>query len=279
MTRPKLSVVIPAYNNAEFIDATVESVLGQDFDDFELIVADHSSTDGTAELLGKYASDPRVTLHTTPAGGGAPRNWQRVTAEATGEYIKLVCGDDLLYPGALSTQVEALDAHPSAVAVASRRDILDARGTRMIAGRGLQGLSGLVPGATAIRRTVRLGTNVFGEPMCVTLRRETLERVGGWDGRFPYLIDMASYTKVLFHGDLYALRDVVGGFRVSAGQWSVALVAEQARQAKAYHRWVAEQRPDDIGAADVWQGDRRAELTAIQRRLFYTVFRSRLNPR
>ncbi|WP_330766859.1 hypothetical protein QWW32_18970 [Rhodococcus sp. M8-20] len=90
---------------------------------------------------------------------------------------------------------------------------------------------------------------------------------------------MASYTKVLFHGDLYALRQVVGGFRVSAGQWSVALVAEQARQAKAYHRWVSEQLPGGLRAADVWQGNRRAELAALQRRVFYTVFRSRLSPR
>ncbi|WP_420751543.1 glycosyltransferase family 2 protein [Rhodococcus sp. O3] len=278
MTRPKLSVVIPAYNNAPFIEATVESVLAQDFGDFELIIADHSSPDGTADLLHKYEDDPRVTLLSTPAGGGAPRNWQRVTAEATGEYVKLVCGDDLLYPGALSAQVAALDAHPSAVAVASQRDILDARGEKMIGGRGLQGLSGLVPGAEAIRRTVRLGTNVFGEPMCVTMRRDVLERAGGWDGRFPYLIDMASYSKVLFHGDLYALRQVVGGFRVSAGQWSVALVAEQARQAKAYHRWVAEELPGGLRAADVWKGNRRAELSALQRRVFYTLFRSRLTP-
>lgn len=276
MSRPKLSVVIPAYNNADFIEATVDSVLTQDFDDFELIIADHSSTDATADVLRGYGDDSRVALLRTPSGGGARRNWQRVTDAAAGTYLKLVCGDDLLYPGALSAQVAALDSYPSAVVVASRRDILDARGRRIVSARGLQGLSGLVRGVDAVRQTVRLGTNVFGEPMCVMLRRDALDRVGGWDGRFPYLIDMTSYSNALLDGDLVALERTVGGFRVNAGQWSVALAGQQAGQAKAYNRWFQAKIPDTIGALDVWLGNRRAELTAIQRRAFYAVFRRRL---
>ncbi len=57
----------------------MRSVLAQTFTDFELVVADHSSADRTWELLQQFAEDPRVRLMTTPAGGGAERNWNRVS--------------------------------------------------------------------------------------------------------------------------------------------------------------------------------------------------------
>ena len=104
-TVPRVSVVIPAFENAPYIRATVTSVLAQTYPDFELVVADHSSSDGTWEILQEFAADPRVRLLRTPAGGGADRNWNRVTEAARGELVKLVCGDDLLAPEALATQV------------------------------------------------------------------------------------------------------------------------------------------------------------------------------
>ena len=79
---PRVSVVVPSFNNARFIEATMDSILAQTFADFELVVADHSSSDGTWALLQPYSADPRVRLLRTEAGGGAPRNWDRVTAAA-----------------------------------------------------------------------------------------------------------------------------------------------------------------------------------------------------
>ncbi len=93
---PRVSIVIPAYNNADYLAETVDSVLAQTFTDFEVVIADHSSTDGTWDVMQRYADEPRVRLLRTEAGGGALRNWNRVSQEAGGELIKLVCGDDLL---------------------------------------------------------------------------------------------------------------------------------------------------------------------------------------
>ena len=105
---PRVSVVVPAYNSVAFIDATMRSILAQTFSDFELVVSDHSSTDGTWEALQQFTADPRVRLSRLASGGGAPANWNAVTDLATGEFIKLVCGDDLLYPDSLAEQVAAL---------------------------------------------------------------------------------------------------------------------------------------------------------------------------
>lgn len=275
---PQLSVVIPAYNNADFIAATVRSVLTQSHGDFELVVADHSSTDDTLVVLEAFADDKRMRILNTPAGGGAEANWRRVSEAATGEYLKLLPGDDVLYPGALQAHAEALDENPSVVLVSSPRDIMDARGKVTIRNRGLQGVARRrQPGAEVVRQTVRRGTNVFGEPGCVTMRRANLEEAGGWDARFPYLIDQTGYSKVLFGGGDYLPVDrTLAGFRVNSGQWSVALVGQQAEQAKAYHAWCRTQAPETISAADVRLGDRRAELMALARRAYYTVTAPRM---
>ena len=211
----------------------MRSILGQTFTDFELVVSDHSSTDGTWEALQPFAADPRVRLSRLAPGGGGPANFNAVTDLATGEFIKLVCGDDLLSPDSLAEQVAALEARPAAVMAASPRDVIDAAGTPVLRNRGLAGLRGEVNGADAIRKTVLAGTNIFGEPASVLFRRSVLVDAGGWDGRFPYLIDQATYCAVLIRGNLVAVPRSLAAFRVSPSQWSVRLGA---RTGRAVHR-------------------------------------------
>lgn len=269
MMHPRVSVVVPAYRNIEYLAQTLDSILAQDYQDYELVVADHSSNDGTEELLRHYAGHPRVrVLSPTPPGGGAKANWDRVSQEARGELLKLVCGDDLIAPDALSRQVAALDAHPSAVLVACKRDLVDAKGKVVIAARGLGRLDGLVPGRDAVRAAVVAGTNLFGEPGCVLFRRSLLA-TGGWDNRYPYLIDQASYTAILLQGDMVALRSSLASFRINAGQWSVRLMHEQARQAIDFHRSLAAADPSLLSAGALWIGNQRARLMAHARRLTY----------
>ncbi|MFD6029515.1 MULTISPECIES: glycosyltransferase family 2 protein [Cellulosimicrobium] len=275
---PRVSVVVPAYDNAAFIEETIDSILAQTFTDFELVVSDHSSTDGTWELLQRYASDPRVTLVRTDAGGGARRNWNRVTELATGELVKLVCGDDLLRPTCLEEQVRAFDeGGPDVVLVASQRDIVDARGATFIRGRGLARLDGVVDGAEALRATVRSGSNVFGEPACVLLRRDALARAGGWQD-LRYFIDAGTYARVLVQGDAVALRRSLAAFRVSAAQWSVRLARQQAQEAAEFHRSARALAPAAISSTDVRLGDLKARIAAVQRRVAYLLLGRRMHP-
>jgi hypothetical protein len=123
---PRVSVVVPAYNSVAFIDAAMQSILAQTFSDFVLVVSDHSSTDGIWEALQYCTADPRVRLSRLAPGGGAPTNFNAVTDLATGKFVKLVCGSDVLYPESLAMQVAAPTAHPSAVLAASARDVDDA---------------------------------------------------------------------------------------------------------------------------------------------------------
>jgi glycosyltransferase involved in cell wall biosynthesis len=266
---PRVSVVVPSFNNAAFIEETMDSILAQTFEDFELVVADHTSTDDTWERLQRYAADPRVRLLRTPAGGGAPANWRRVTEEATGDLVKLVCGDDLLHPICLERQVAAMDAHPGVVLVSAKRDLVDARGDVVVRARGLAGMRGRVPGREAARRTVVAGANVFGEPACVLVRRAALEAAGGWDDRHPYVIDEATYVAVLLHGDFFAVPESLARFRLSAAQWSVHLAHEQSVQVLGFHHELAVAHPGLLSRLDLLRGDTLARGMAYTRRLAY----------
>lgn len=271
-SRPLVSIVIPAYNNEKFIGETLTSVLAQDYPNLEIVIADHSSSDRTSEVIARFAEDPRMrVLSPTRAGGGALANWTRVTEAARGEYVKLVCGDDLLAPTAVSRQAAVLDAHPGVVLVASRRALVDANSKTIVKARGLQGVRGLMPGVSAIRATVRAGTNVFGEPACVMMRRAALVDAGGWDNANPYLIDQATYANVLHLGDFFALPDVLARFRISASQWSFRLVNQQAEQAMGFHDAEHARFPEQITAADVRLGNFNARKTANLRRVTYMV--------
>jgi glycosyltransferase involved in cell wall biosynthesis len=274
---PKVSIVIPAYNNVQYIEATLESVLNQTFEDYEVVIADHSSIDGTAAIIARYADNARVRILTpTPTGGGAQANWNRVSQAATGEYLKLVCGDDLISPDALALQVKALEDHPGAVLVSSRRDLVDANGELFLKGRGLQGVKGRISGRKAIRATVVAGSNIFGEPACSLFKREILAEEGWWDNSHPYLIDEATLVRICRHGDFVALRDTLASFRISASQWSVRLARQQSDQAIAFHNQLRKDDPSLLSAFDVAVGNAKAVAMSYARRLAYVRLNRRM---
>jgi glycosyltransferase involved in cell wall biosynthesis len=101
---PLFSTVIPSYNRAPLITATIESVLAQDFDDHEVIVVDDGSTDGTLDVLAQFGPRIRV-LQQRNSGPAVARN--RGIAEARGTYIATLDSDDLWFPWTLATYAQA----------------------------------------------------------------------------------------------------------------------------------------------------------------------------
>jgi glycosyltransferase involved in cell wall biosynthesis len=103
MRKPKVSVLIPVYNRANFIAACIQSVLDQDFPDLEVVIVDNVSTDDTWNICKKIASeDSRVRIFQNDENIGPVRNWIRCAQEAKGEYAKILFSDDILLPNCLS---------------------------------------------------------------------------------------------------------------------------------------------------------------------------------
>ena len=126
MTDPRVSIVVPVYNAERTLAATLRSVWAQTFGDFELLVVNDGSTDGTAALLAGQ-SDPRLrVISHRNAGVSASRN--RGVAEARGEFVAFLDGDDLWTPDKLQAQVAALQGAPDAALVYSWTDLIDEAG-------------------------------------------------------------------------------------------------------------------------------------------------------
>jgi glycosyltransferase involved in cell wall biosynthesis len=126
---PKVSVFIPIYNRERYLCVAVNSVLAQTFTDFELLLVDDGSTDGSLALIERYAArDPRVRVEASGANLGIPRTRNRGLDLARGEYIALLDSDDYAYPGRLENQVRFLDAHCDHVQVGSWGSFMDEQG-------------------------------------------------------------------------------------------------------------------------------------------------------
>lgn len=129
MPPPRVSIGLPVYNGERYLSQALESLLGQTFADFELILSDNASTDGTREIGESYAArDERVRYSRTEANLGAARNFNRAFQLSSAVYFKWAAADDLCEPAYLARCVEALDRHPEVVLCYPQTRIIDASG-------------------------------------------------------------------------------------------------------------------------------------------------------
>jgi glycosyltransferase involved in cell wall biosynthesis len=122
---PKVSVVIASYNMARYLPHTIESVLSQDFDDFEVIILDDGSTDNTREIIAGYGD--RIEYH-YQENAGVAEACSRVIMLAHGDYLHLLDADDALLPHSLRRNVEMLEHNPTAAFAYSDALIIDSDG-------------------------------------------------------------------------------------------------------------------------------------------------------
>ncbi|MDD3312408.1 glycosyltransferase family 2 protein [Pseudodesulfovibrio sp.] len=129
---PRVSIGMPVYNGGERMRRAVDSLLAQDFEDFELVISDNASTDGTWDLCREYAArDPRVRISRNADNEGIMANFKKVLALSAGEYFMWAAFDDLWLPSFLARLTADLDAHPEAGVTLCRFDVVDEEGEPM----------------------------------------------------------------------------------------------------------------------------------------------------
>ena len=111
---PKVSVCIPVHNRAPYIGAAIQSVLAQDFRDFELLLIDDGSTDDSVAVIQRFA-DPRIRLESNGGNRGIPHSRNRCLELARAPYVAWLDSDDRMAPQRLARQVRFLDLHPDVV--------------------------------------------------------------------------------------------------------------------------------------------------------------------
>jgi glycosyltransferase involved in cell wall biosynthesis len=128
-TRPRLSVGLPVYNGQKYLAEAIDSLLGQSFEDFELIISDNASTDRTSDICRRYAEqDHRVRYIRQPYNMGLSANHNFVVEQARGEFFKWAACDDVYGRDLLLRCVEALDQHPQVVLAHSWTAAIDGPG-------------------------------------------------------------------------------------------------------------------------------------------------------
>lgn len=130
---PRVSIGLPVYNGEKYLRAAVNSILQQDYGNFELIISDNASTDATEEICREFAAkDQRIRYYKNERNIGASGNYNRVFGLAHGEFFKWAAHDDVHLPGFLRRCVEVLDQAPiSVVLVAPRTELIDEEGKRL----------------------------------------------------------------------------------------------------------------------------------------------------
>ena len=211
---PKVSVLIPMYNAAPYIEAAIESVLEQTFADYELLIVDNRSTDGGLELVRKYVSDPRVRIYQNEENVGMARNWNQCLLYATGEYIKFLCADDLFEPELLEAYVAVMEQNPGVSLLTSRRKFLYPDG-RMEETEPF--IKGLRTGREVCSEIISGHLNPIGEPTVVMFRRKHLN-AGLFNTDMHWTTDIDFWLRLCLLGDVYGLEKSFTIFRQNEGQ-------------------------------------------------------------
>ncbi|HEY8280551.1 MAG TPA: glycosyltransferase family 2 protein [Bdellovibrionota bacterium] len=204
---PLLTVVIPTRNRKDWALQAARSVLGKLPFPYELIISDNASDDSTPELAREV---PQARYIRRPVLLRMVEHWNLCVAEARGKYIKLLCDDDWILPGALEREVARLECDLSASAVASSR--LEMHGPED-AHPKLKSFTS-APRALSGRYllwNMLLGENVLGPPSAVTFRRKNFP---GFPPAYRYASDWAAWIQLADLGEIAFLPDPGCGFRL-----------------------------------------------------------------
>jgi glycosyltransferase involved in cell wall biosynthesis len=113
---PQVSIIVPNYNHARYLRQRIESVLGQSYQDFELILLDDCSTDGGRAIIEEYRNHPKVRIELNEKNSGSTfKQWNKGVRMAQGKYVWIAESDDYADPRLLETLVDRLEAEPNAV--------------------------------------------------------------------------------------------------------------------------------------------------------------------
>jgi glycosyltransferase involved in cell wall biosynthesis len=127
--KPSLSIGMPVFNGEKYIEKALDSILKQNYTDFELVISDNASTDHTQQICRAYANmDSRIRYYRNNRNFGAPRNFNRVFELSHGKYFKWAAYDDLLAPEYLEKCIGQLEMDPSIVVCHSKTARIDEKG-------------------------------------------------------------------------------------------------------------------------------------------------------
>ncbi|MGU3538285.1 glycosyltransferase [Methylobacterium sp. A54F] len=211
---PTVSVLVKSFDHAAYVGRTIESVLEQSFQDFEIVVTDDGSTDGTRAVIGRYA-DPRIRLEAFPENRGISAAMNATIARARGRYLAILNSDDWALPGRLAAQVDLLDARPDVSLVFGMPRPVDERGAPIAAYNDFTEplrLPDFTPDSW-LRRFFHHG-NCLCAPTAM-IRADAYRAAGPYDPRLTNLQDLDMWIRMAMAGHaIHVLPEELTAFRI-----------------------------------------------------------------
>jgi glycosyltransferase involved in cell wall biosynthesis len=197
------SVGMPVFNLERTVARAIESVLDQTYGNFELLVSDNASTDGTEAICRRYAArDPRIRYTRQPAAITGFENFRFVLDAARTPYFMWLAADDYALPGLLEQATAALDGHPEVVCAVPRVEFLEADGSRRLASGSFALLGSVRENLCRFLRDPMDNSRFYG-----LYRRQVVQRV--LPGSAYYGFDWIVAAGTLLHGKHAQLADVL----------------------------------------------------------------------
>lgn len=237
---PQVSVCMPVYDGGRYVRESVASVLGQTFEDFELVVLDDASTDETPAVVASF-HDPRIRYIRHEHNLGLPANFNQCLRAARCEFMMIFHADDVMLPALVGREFEVLKSSALAVLVYCATRLIDAAGVVYSVPKNRW------PPVTAGLDFVRAywGSRDSGVTMSsVMLRRAVALRLGGFDEEQKHTLDADLWQRMAFEGKVAYVGEVLLSNRVHAGQDSSrilkgSMLEERERYAAATRALVA----------------------------------------
>lgn len=185
MEFPLVSILVPAYNHAPFIEECLDGVLGDPYPNKELIIVDDGSTDGTGDKIAAWVarhSDSIPIDYRRRENRGVSATLNELASKAKGEFLRLNASDDYILPGGLRSQVEYLLAHPRKLAVIGDSVVINEKGETLFES-GMADLRRVnkehYRSDAGIRREI-ISRWALGGPVQM-VRKQVFELIGGWN--------------------------------------------------------------------------------------------------
>lgn len=206
--KPLVSVAIITYNQVEYIEQCIESVLSQEYERIQIVVGDDGSSDGTQELIKNYYErfPEKFSLAISSSNCGITGNSNKVNAQCKGKYIAWLGGDDLMLSGKISAQVEFMEAHSECNICYHDLSVVDSK-----IGEELYKFSEKYsPRSGNVKTIVRWGT--FNGASSTMVRRSSITR--GFEESIPIASDWLYWIEALIpSGTICYIDRVLGVYR------------------------------------------------------------------
>ncbi len=204
--RPLVSIIVPSFNQGQFIRQTIESCLEQDYRPIEIIVMDGASTDNTVEVLQSFGNIPELTWVSEPDDGVVDAV-NKGLRRARGEIAAIQSSDDYYLPGCFSNVMGVFRKRPDAGLVVGGVQRVDAEGRTLFGRR---------PGRYSLERL--LAREFIVSQPAAFFRRDAALELGGWNPAIPYVPDTDLWIRLAFHWPVAVIDEILAAGRKHPAQ-------------------------------------------------------------